>query len=317
MGAILVTGAAGFVGSHVAEALLARGEQVLGYDNLDPYYDPRIKQRNLAALLKQPGFSFLQADVRDAPALMDAVRANAVDRIVHLAALAGVRASINRANDYVAVNLGGAVNVLDAARTAEVRHTVIVSTSSVYGATARIPFVEDDPADQPLAPYPATKRAAEVMAYSYVNLFAMPIAVVRLFSVYGPRGRPDMMPYQIADGIAHGKPITLFNGGNMHRDWTYVSDISAGIVGALDTPKGFGLYNLGRGEPVLMADFVRLLEGLIGKPALIHDTPAPASEPPITFADISRARETFGYSPQVPVAEGLERFWMWFKNNVP
>ncbi len=313
MGSILVTGAAGFVGSHVSELLLARGERVIGLDNFDPYYDPRFKRRNLAQVAARPNFAFVEADIRDSALVSNAIREHGADRVVHLAALAGVRASINRANDYVSVNVTGAVNVLDAARAANVKQTVFISTSSVYGATARIPFVEDDPAGQPLAPYPVSKRAAELMAYSYHNLFNQPIAVVRLFSVYGPRGRPDMMPYQVAYSIAKGKPIPLFNNGQMHRDWTYVGDIAAGIVGALDHAGGFDIYNLGRGEPVLMADFVNILEELIGKPAIIDDVPAPPSEPPITYADVSRARAAFGYNPGVSVAEGLEKFWAWFR----
>ncbi len=313
MGSIMVTGAAGFVGSHVAELLLARGERVIGLDNFDPYYDPRLKRRNLIPLSLHSNFTFIESDIREAASVSDLIREHGVDRIAHLAALAGVRASINRANDYVAVNVTGTINVLDAARAAGVKQTVFVSTSSVYGATAHTPFVEDDPAGQPLAPYPASKRAAELMAYSYHNLFNQPISVVRLFSVYGPRGRPDMMPYQVAYSIAQGKAITLFNNGQMHRDWTYVGDIAAGIVGALDHPNGFSIYNLGRGEPVLMADFVRLLEKLIGKPALINDVPAPPSEPLLTYADVSRARAAFGYNPGVPVAEGLEKFWAWFR----
>lgn len=317
MGSVLVTGAAGFVGSHVCEALLARGEQVVGLDNFDPYYDPRVKRRHIAALSKQPGFTGLEADVRDAGAVKNAVEQYRVDRVLHLAALAGVRASIDRAADYTAVNVIGTVNVLDAARSARAK-VVVISTSSVYGSAARIPFAEEDAADRPLAPYPASKRAAEIMAYSYYNLFDMPINVLRLFSVYGPRGRPDMMPFQIADGIVRGRAVTLFNHGQMHRDWTYISDITDGIIRALDGLRsGFNVYNLGRGEPVLMADFVRLLEGMIGRPAVIHDAPAPASEPPRTFADIRRARTDFGYRPTVSVAEGLAQFWEWFRQTPP
>ncbi len=312
-GAVLVTGAAGFIGSHVCEALLARGERVIGLDNLDPYYDPAFKRRNLAAFSHKTNCSFIEADVRDAALLREAVAAHEIDRIVHLAALAGVRASIDRAADYVAVNVTGTVNVLEAARAWHVKHTVVVSTSSVYGSTDRIPFVEDDSADRPLAPYPASKRAAELMAHAYFNLFKLPIAIVRLFSVYGPRGRPDMMPYQIAQSLTRGEPITLFDNGQMHRDWTYVSDIVAGIVGALDHPCGFDVYNLGRGEPVLMADFVQILEELTGRSALIKNVSAPPSEPPFTYADVSRARAAFGYDPQVPVADGLAKFWEWFQ----
>jgi UDP-glucuronate 4-epimerase len=313
MGSILVTGAAGFVGSHLCEALVARGERVIGLDNFDPYYDPGIKRRNLSGLQDHPGFTLCEGDVRDAGLLKEITAAQTVDRIIHLAALANTRVSVNRAADYAAVNLGGTVNVLEAAREVGARQTVFISTSSVYGAADRIPFVEDDPADHPLTPYPATKRAAELMSYSYHNLFKLPITVVRLFNVYGPRGRPDMMPYQIARRLVQGQPIMLFNNGQMRRDWTYISDIVAGIIAALDHTTGFNVYNLGRGQPVLMIDFVRLLEALTGRQAVIDDEPSPPSDPPITFASVDKARQAFGYAPTVSVAEGLAKFWDWFK----
>jgi len=313
MGSILVTGAAGFVGSHVCEALAARGEQVVGLDNFDPYYDPQIKHRNLVGLKSQPGFTFVAGDVREAALMMAVVKTHAVDRIIHLAALANTRVSVNRAADYAAVNVGGTVNVLEAARAVAARQTVLSSTSSVYGATDCIPFVEDDPADHPLTPYPATKRAAEIMGHAYFNLFKLPITALRLFNVYGPRGRPDMMPYKIAQGLVRGQPITLFNNGQMQRDWTYISDIVSGIVGALDHAAGFNLYNLGRGQPVLMVDFVQILEELIGRQAIIKDEPSPPSEPSITFASVDKARRAFGYNPIISVAEGLAKFWAWFR----
>lgn len=313
MSSILVTGAAGFVGSHVCEALVARGDQVVGLDNFDPHYDSRIKHCNITGLEQGAGFTFFEADVRDADVLKVITATQGVDRVVHLAALANTRVSVNRAADYAAVNVGGAVNLLEAARTVGVRQTVVISTSSVYGTTDRLPFVEDDPADRPLTPYPASKRAAELMAYSYHHLFKLPITVLRLFNVYGPRGRPDMMPYQIAQRLVRGQPITLFNNGQMRRDWTYISDIVAGIVAALDCTAGFDIYNLGRGQPVLMADFVQILEALTGRQAIINDEPSPPSEPPITFASIDKARQAFGYNPPVSIADGLAKFWAWFQ----
>jgi UDP-glucuronate 4-epimerase len=294
--------------------LLKRGERVIGYDNLDPFYDPRVKRRNLAQLTEHLKFTFIEADIREAEKIIRVVQSQEVDRIVHLAGLANVRASINRAADYTAVNIGGTVNMLEAARAVNVRSTVIASTSSVYGEASRVPFVEDDPADHPLAPYPASKRAAEIMAHSFHHLFQLPISVVRFFSVYGPRGRPDMMPYQITEAIVNQKPITLFNNGAMKRDWTYVEDIARGVIAALDTPQSFGTYNLGRGEPVLMSDFVQILEELIGKEAIINNVPAPATEPSITYANISRAHQAFGYQPQVAVLAGLKNFWEWYRS---
>ncbi|MBI3763222.1 MAG: NAD-dependent epimerase/dehydratase family protein [Chloroflexi bacterium] len=314
MGAVLVTGAAGFIGGHVAELLLKRGERVVGLDNFDPYYSPEIKRRNAARLTLFPAFSLHEMDIRQARSVMNLIRAQGVDRIVHLAALAGVRASIERAAEYHEVNVGGTVIIMDAARKVGVKQFVLASTSSVYGATERIPFVESDPADRPLAPYPATKRAAELMANAYHNLFGLNVTCVRLFTAYGPRVRPDMMLYLVAESAARGNEVTMFGDGDMRRDWTYVSDIAAGIVAALDRPLGYEVINLGRGEPVLLADFVRLIEKLAGSPARIVHRPAPPSEPPITFADIAKARQWLDYDPQVSVEEGLGLFWEWFSS---
>lgn len=309
-GAVLVTGAAGFIGSHVCEALLARGETVMGIDNFDPYYSPVEKQANLAALHARPGFSFLEFDVRNVDGWAPVVAG--VDRIVHLAALAGVRASVEQPLDYVAVNVAGTVRVLAAAVQAGVRQLVFASTSSVYGQGLEFPFREDQPADRPLAPYPATKRAAEMLAHSYHVAHGLNVSVLRFFSVYGPRGRPDMMPRLLAESLLHGSSVTLFAGGQMWRDWTYVSDIVAGVLGALDTPRGYEIYNLGCGAPVLMADFVTHLERLAGRKANVRSVPAPASEVVRTGADITKAAAHFGYQPQISVAAGLKLFWDWF-----
>lgn len=308
--AVLVTGAAGFIGSHVCEALLARGETVMGIDNFDPYYSPVEKQANLAALHARPGFSFLEFDVRNVDGWAPVVAG--VDRIVHLAALAGVRASVEQPLDYVAVNVAGTVRVLAAAVQAGVRQLVFASTSSVYGQGVEFPFREDQPADRPLAPYPATKRAAEMLAHSYHVAHGLNVSVLRFFSVYGPRGRPDMMPRLLAESLLHGSSVTLFAAGQMWRDWTYVSDIVAGVLGALDTPHGYEIYNLGCGAPVLMADFVTHLERLAGRKANVRSVPAPASEVVRTGADITKAAAHFGYQPQISVEAGLKLFWDWF-----
>jgi UDP-glucuronate 4-epimerase len=308
-GVVLVTGAAGFIGSHVCEALLARGETVAGIDNFDPYYSPAEKRANLAALQAQPGFSFLEFDVRNGEGWAPVVAG--VDRIVHLAALAGVRVSVEQPLDYVAVNVDGTVRVLAAAVQAGVRQLVLASTSSVYGQGAEFPFREDLPADRPLAPYPATKRAAEMLAHSYHVAHGLNVSVLRFFSVYGPRCRPDMMPRLLAESLLHGSSVMLFAGGQMWRDWTYVSDIVAGVLGALDSPRGYEIYNLGYGTPVLMADFVAHLERLAGRKANVRSIPAPASEVVRTGADIAKAAAHFGYQPQISVEAGLKLFWDW------
>lgn len=312
MAAVMVTGAAGFVGSHVVDALLARGETVLGVDNFDPYYSPAVKRQNVATALAQPAYTLQEVDVCDYPTLRRVAEAAGVDRIVHLAALAGVRASVQRPDDYLQVNTIGAHNILKLSQALATRQVVLASTSSVYGENAHLPFDEADPADRPLAPYPASKRAAELLAYTYHHLYQRSYAVVRFFSVYGPRGRPDMMPYMLAESIAAGREVKLFAGGELYRDWTYISDIVAGVMGALDTPLGYQIYNLGRGEPVRMADFVEILEALAGKCANVVHVPAPATEPTRTWASIARAQADFGYAPQVDVRSGLARFWHWF-----
>ena len=308
-GSVLVTGAAGFIGSHVCEALLARGETVVGVDNFDPYYSAVEKRANLAGMQSLPHFSFREFDVQNVDGWAPVVAG--VDRIVHLAALAGVRASVEQPLQYVAVNVGGTVRVLAAAVQAGVRQFVFASTSSVYGQAAEFPFREDLPADRPLAPYPATKRAAEMLAHAFHVAHGLNVSVLRFFSVYGPRGRPDMMPRLLAQSLLHGSSVSLFSGGQMWRDWTYVSDIVAGVLGALDTPRGYEIYNLGCGMPVLMADFVAQLERLAGRKANVRSIPAPASEVVRTGADITKAAAHFGYQPQVSVETGLKLFWEW------
>lgn len=313
---ILVTGAAGFIGSHLTEALLQRGDAVVGLDSFNDYYSPARKQANAAALAVYPNFVLHTADVRDEAAVARILIEGRFDAVAHLAALAGVRYSIERAPLYTDVNIRGTVNVLEGMRHAGTPHMVFASTSSVYGKTDRLPFQEDDPLGKPLASYPASKIAGELMGYTYHNLFQMSFTAVRFFSVYGPRGRPDMMPYQITDSIVHDRVFRLYDGGEMYRDWTYVGDVVKGIVAALEHPLGYACMNLGRGEPVRMGDFVSLVERLVGKPARVETPPAPASEPPITYADITRARESLGYAPQVSVEEGMTRFWEWYQSNV-
>ena len=313
---ILVTGAAGFIGSHVAETLLARGDDVTGMDNFNDYYDPARKRANVALLTRKPRFTLREADVRDAETMERICAAGKFDAIVHLAAMAGVRYSIERAPLYSDVNIRGTVNLLEAARKAGVPHFVFASTSSVYGRTDQLPFCEDAPTGRPLAPYPATKLAGEVMGHAYHNMFDLSFTAVRFFSVYGPRGRPDMMPYHITDCIVHEREFTLYEAGEMHRDWTYVADIASGVVAATDRPLEYEVINLGRGEPVRMADFVELIEELVDKEAQMTTPPAPPSEPPITYADITKAYNLLGYEPTISVAEGMSRFWEWYRKEI-
>ncbi|MBN1956174.1 MAG: GDP-mannose 4,6-dehydratase [Anaerolineae bacterium] len=310
---VLVTGAAGFIGSHVAEALLQQGDAVAGLDNFNDYYDPRRKRANAALLAAFPRFTLHEADVRDEGAIAHLCAQGGFDAIIHLAAMANVRYSIERAPLYTDVNVRGTVNLLEAARKAGSPHFVFASTSSVYGRTERLPFREDDPLGRPLAPYPATKIAAEVMGHSYHQLFGISFTALRFFSVYGPRGRPDMMPYIVTDSIAHERQFALYNAGEMYRDWTYIADIVSGVVAAAERPLGYEIVNLGRGEPVRMRDFVDLVEELVGKPARMTTPPAPPSEPLVTHADISKAQQLLDYHPQTFVADGMRRFWEWYR----
>lgn len=315
---ILVTGGAGFIGSHTTEALLRQGHHVVALDNLNDYYDPARKQRNIEEVRSAGAagqLEFVHGDIRDR-ALVDRLFAGGFDTVIHLAAMAGVRVSVEDPWLYYDVNLTGTLNLLDAARRAGKPNFVFASTSSAYGATKTVPFVETDPADRPLAPYPASKRSAELLGFSYHHLHGIDFTALRFFTVYGPRGRPDMMAYKVFDSMRLGHEIPLYNGGQMHRDWTFVTDIVSGIVAASERRLGFEIINLGRGEPVLLADFVSSLEALAGRKARLVPAPMMDADVAYTYADISKARRLLGYSPTVSVTEGVRRFFEWYVENV-
>jgi UDP-glucuronate 4-epimerase len=317
---ILLTGVAGFIGSHTAAKLLDRGDVVVGVDNLNDYYDPARKEANVAevrAAAPDPDkLLFHRADIRDEDAMEALFAEHDFDAVIHLAAMAGVRASMEDPRLYFDVNLGGTMTLLEAAQRHGQPPFVFASTSSVYGNTKVIPFVESDRADRPLAPYPASKRAAELLGHSYFHLYGQNFTALRFFTVYGPRGRPDMMAYLVLDNIFRGKEVPLYNGGQMHRDWTYVDDIVAGVVAAADTPLGYEVINLGRGRPTLLADFVRLIEELAGRRSALVDTPMPAADVEYTYASVDRAKELLGYSPEVTVEGGVRAFWDWYRETV-
>lgn len=316
---VLVTGAAGFIGSHVAQRFLERGDFVVGLDNFNDYYDPARKRANVAEVRAAvPGaeFRLIEGDIRDRALLKQLFSDHAFDAVVHLAAMAGVRASQDDPHLYLDVNLTGTLNLLDASRDHGRPNFVFASTSSAYGATSVIPFVETDPSDRPLAPYPASKRAAELLGYSYHHLYKLDFTAVRFFTVYGPRGRPDMMAYKVLDNIFFDRSVPLFNEGKMHRDWTFVSDIADGVVRAADRRIGYEIVNLGRGEPVLVAEFVDQLQALVGKRAKLVPAPMADADVAFTFADVSKARRLLGYEPKVSVAEGVASFWAWYREHV-
>jgi UDP-glucuronate 4-epimerase len=312
---VLVTGGAGFIGSHTVDALLRRGDEVVAVDNFNDYYDPARKRANVAHLADHPRFRLVEADVRDADA-MAGLYGQGFDAVIHLAAMANVRYSIGRAPLYYDVNVRGTINLLELAVEHQIGNFVFASTSSIYGRTKEVPFVETAPCNQPLAPYPATKKACEVLGYTYHNLHELNFTALRFFSVYGPRGRPDMMPYMVTDRIVRGETINLYNAGRMQRDWTYIDDVVAGIVAAVDRPLGCEIINLGRGEPVWMDAFVELVEELVGSKALLSTPPAPPSEPLVNFADINKAHQLLDYEPTTPVAEGMWRLWEWYRAEI-
>ena len=309
----LVSGAAGLIGSHVCERLLAAGDRVVAFDNFDDYYSVEQKRANVAGFRDHERCTLVEADLRDAAAMARLFAEHRPVAVAHLGGMANVRYAVGRTRLYTDVNVTGSVNVLEAALAADCPHLVFASTSSIYGNTDRIPFVEDDCCNQPLSAYPASKKAVELLGYTYHNLHGLSFTALRFFSVYGPRARPDMMPFMVTDRVVRGERITLFDGGDMYRDWTYVGDIAAGVEAALRTPLGYEVINLGHGEPVHMRHFVAIVENLVGKPALLDTPPAPASEPHTTFADITKARRLLNYDPRTCIEQGLEELWAWYQ----
>ncbi len=315
----LVTGVAGFIGSHTAVSLLQRGDRVIGLDNFNDYYSPERKRKNLREVAEEApaaGLEVVEGDLRDRALLARLFRERHFDSVIHLAAMAGVRASVDEPALYLDVNLGGTLNLLEAAREHGQPNFVFASTSSAYGVTPRVPFREDDPADRPLAPYPASKRSAELLGHAYHHIHGLDFTALRFFTVYGPRGRPDMLTYKLLDAIRTGQPIPLYQRGQIVRDWTYVGDTVAGIVAAAERRLGYEVVNLGRGEPVLVADFVATFERLTGKKVPTVDSPLPKADVERTHADIEKARRLLGYAPSVSVEEGARLFHAWFERSV-
>jgi UDP-glucuronate 4-epimerase len=327
---VLVTGAAGFIGYHVAERLLARGDEVVGLDNLNPYYDPALKQARLALLRAHERFSFERLDLVDR-AGMDALFARGrFERVVHLAAQAGVRYSIENPHAYAESNLTGTLHVLEGCRHNAVQHLVFASTSSVYGANTKMPFSVHQNVDHPLSFYAATKKANELMAHCYASLYGLPVTGLRFFTVYGPWGRPDMALFLFARNILAGKPIDVFNYGRHRRDFTYIDDIAGGVVAALDhvasanpdwdgnapdpatAAAPYRLYNIGNNRPVELMHYIEVLERCLGRKAEKHLLPLQAGDVPDTWADAEELVRDVGYCPATPVEEGVKRFVAWY-----
>jgi UDP-glucuronate 4-epimerase len=313
---IVLTGGAGFIGSHTVDALLARGDEVVCVDNFNDYYSPQQKRKNLTKAQTFSSFQLYEKDIRDFEEMARIFSDEEPHKVIHIAAMAGVRYSVEFPLLYEEVNVRGTLNLLELATRYGVQNFVLASTSSVYGATKEIPFKEDNTAIQPLAPYPATKRACELLAYVYHHLHGLRCTTLRLFTVYGPRGRPDMTPYLFTAAISQGKEITLFDEGRPQRDFTYVDDIVRGVLAALDAEHEYQIINLGNSKPIVMRDFVTIIEELLGRRAKIISPPLPPTDPPITYADISKARRLLGYNPTTSVEEGMPRFIQWYTREV-
>ena len=309
---VLLTGAAGFIGSHTAEALLARGDTVVGLDNFNAFYDPALKRRNAARLATHPGFTLVEGDLCDEGALDAAFTAAAPDAVVHLAAWAGVRPSIDAPDVYVEANVRGLTRVLEAMRRRSVPRLVFAASSSVYGGRTEVPFRETDPVDRPISPYAATKKAGEVLCATWHHLYGIHVAGLRYFTVYGPRQRPEMAIHKFATMIARGRSIPLYGDGGSARDYTYIDDIVQGTVAALDRCEGYELYNLGESHTTRLDDLVEKLGRALGMPVKTHHEPDQPGDVPITFADVAKARERLGYRPTTLIDEGLARFAQWF-----
>jgi UDP-glucuronate 4-epimerase len=328
---VLVTGAAGFIGSFTSHRLLDRGDEVVGLDNLNPYYDPKLKQARLDRLLAKKGFRFAKLDLADRAGMDRLFAESRFDRVIHLAAQAGVRHAEKDPHSYVDSNVVGTLHVLEGCRHNGVQHLVYASTSSVYGGNTHMPFSVHDGVDHPLSLYAATKRANELMAHTYSYLFKVPTTGLRFFTVYGPWGRPDMALFKFTKSILAGEPIEVFNHGKHTRDFTYVEDIVEGVVRAVDrvaTPNAqfdpaspdpatstapFRLYNIGNGAPVQLARYIEVLEQCLGKKAQRVLLPLQAGDVPDTSADVTDLARDLGYRPQVTVEEGVKRFVEWYR----
>jgi len=310
---ILITGAAGFIGSHLAERLIQQGHYVVGLDNFDPFYERSVKEANLAALRNAKNFQLVEGDIRNVEQVDAILTRENIEMIIHLAAKAGVRPSIQDPITYQDVNCNGTMVMLEAARKHDVKKFIFASSSSIYGNNEKVPFSESDNVDYPISPYAATKKAGELLCHTYHHLYGMQINCLRFFTVYGPRQRPDLAIHKFARLIEAGKPIPVFGDGSMARDFTYIDDILDGVLAAVNHWTGYRIYNLGESRPYRLDRLIQELETALDKKAIIDRRPVPPGDVRQTFADITRAKTELGYNPQTDLSEGLKHFIRWLR----
>ena len=309
---ILVTGGAGFIGSHLVERLLTERHRVICLDNFDPFYDPALKRRNLAHALRDSRFRLVEGDLREEELIGKLFREEKIEIVAHLAARAGVRPSVQDPALYADVNIRGTIHLLEASRKNGVRRFVFASSSSVYGNNSRVPFSEEDPVNAPISPYAATKKAGELLCHTYHHLYGLEVACLRYFTVYGPRQRPEMAIHHFTRSIHEGKKISIFGDGNSIRDYTYIDDVIEGTLGALSREHGYEIYNLGESQTIRLSQLIQALEEQVGKKALVEHFPEQPGDVKHTYADIRKAREQLGYNPRTDIREGLARFVRWY-----
>lgn len=313
---ILITGAAGFIGSHTSQALLRQGHRVIGVDNFEPFYPRKFKELNVQRVREMGGeFELVEADITDAAAMREAFERFKPLAVIHLAAMAGVRPSIERPGHYCKVNLDGTVNLLQAAVEQKVKKFLFASSSSVYGNNEHVPFSESDDVSEPISPYAATKRSGELLAYTYWHLYKLPIFCLRFFTVYGPRQRPDLAIHKFTRLISDEMPIPFYGDGSTSRDYTFVDDIVGGIQAALERCDRYRIYNLGGSDPVSLRELVDVIQKTVGKPAKIDQRPMQPGDVERTFADITRSREELGYEPGTSIEAGIAKFVAWYREH--
>lgn len=310
---ILITGAAGFIGSHTCESLIKNGNSIIGVDNFDPFYPSKLKELNLEQLNQNNNFRFYKADIRDDKVLNQIFSSNQVDVVIHLAAKAGVRPSIESISEYYDVNINGTVSLLESMRKNGIKKMVFASSSSIYGNNQKVPFSEDDRVDNPISPYASTKKSGELLCHVYSHLYNFDITCLRFFTVYGPRQRPDLAIHKFTKLIQENKPIPFYGDGSSSRDYTYIEDIVNGISCALNHLEGYKIYNLGESKVITLKKLVEVIETILGKKAMLNQLPMQQGDVSRTFADISKARAEIGYNPAYDFETGMKKFVDWYK----